>query len=134
MHSWLGAFVVMPWVSFPTRRSREKSIVAVYAEEDKDNHGVPFFLGKVLSVSNKNKKDGDADKDDDESDEAPEYLVEFHEYIQTENNDGKPSGKYQLHNVDGERENGFESHNSQGGHFESSNRPNCVGDQEDEQQ
>ena len=82
---------------------KKNSIIAVYAEDDEDNHGLPFFLGKVLSVSNKNEKERDDDEDDDESDEAPEYLVEIHEYIQTENNDGEPSGKYQLHNVDGER-------------------------------
>ena len=101
---------------------------------DEDNHGLPFFLGKVLSVYNKNEED--CDEDNDESDEAPEHLVEIHEYIQTENNDGEPSGKYQLrmHNVDGERKKGVESHNSQGGHFESPNRPNCVGDREDEWQ
>ena len=64
-----------------------------------------FWEKRNLSVSNKNKKGRDDGKDDEESDGAPE-LVEIHEYmyIQTENNDGEPSGKCQLHNVDGERE------------------------------
>ena len=86
---------------------KKNSIIALYAGEDDDNHGLPFFLGKVLSVSKQNKNDRDDNdrEDDDESDEAPKYLVEIHEYIQTENDDGEPSGKYmyQLHNVDGER-------------------------------
>ena len=49
-----------------------------------------------MSVFNKNEKDDDDDdEDDEESDEAPEHLVEIHEYIQTETN-GQPSGKYIL--------------------------------------
>ena len=86
------------WVCFPTEEEiAKKSIVAVYAEEDEDNHGLPFFLGKVVNAFDKNERDGDADEDDDESDNAPEYLVELHEYIQTENNAGEPTEKYKLH-------------------------------------
>ena len=65
------------------------------AGEDEDNHGLPFFLGKVINGINNSENDGDADKDDDESDNAPKYLVEIHEYIQTENNAVEPTGKYQ---------------------------------------
>ena len=67
-----------------------------------DNNGLPFFLGKVLRVFNKNEKDDDDDKDDGQSGEAPEYLVDVYEYIQTEI-DGQPSGKYIPHNEHGER-------------------------------
>ena len=67
-----------------------------------DNNSLPFFLGKVLRVFNKNEKDDDDDEDDGQSDKAPEYLVEIHEYIQTEIN-GQPTGKYILHNEHGEK-------------------------------
>ena len=78
------------------------SIIAVYAGEDEDNHGLPFFLGKVIKVSKQNENDRDDDEDDDESDKAPEYLVDIHEYIRTENNDGEPTGKYILHTEHGD--------------------------------
>ena len=67
------------------------------------NHGLPLFWGKVVNVFDNSQNDGDADEEDDESDKAPEYLVEIHEYIQTENNAGEPTGKCQLHNIVGER-------------------------------
>ena len=63
----------------------------------------------MLSVSNQNENDRDDNADHDESDEAPEYLVENHEFIQIENNDGKPTGKYILHNVNGERKKGLKA-------------------------
>ena len=70
-------------------------VIALYANKPEDNNGLPFFLGKVLRVFNKNEKD-DNDDDDGQSDEAPEYYVEIHEYIQTEINK-QPTGKYILH-------------------------------------
>ena len=76
---------------------KKNSIIALYANEDLDNNGLPFFLGKVLRVFNKNEKQDDDDDDDGQSDEdAPEYCVEIHEYIQTEINK-QPTGKYILH-------------------------------------
>ena len=56
-----------------------------------------------MNVYDNSANNGDADEDNDESDKAPKYLVEIHEYVQTENNAGEPTGKYQLHNVVGER-------------------------------
>ena len=84
---------------------KKNSIIALYADEKEDNNGLPFFLRKVLRVFNKNEKDDDADEDGEESDEAPEYLVDIHEYIQTKIN-GQPSGKYIPHNEHGEAKKG----------------------------
>ena len=89
---------------------KKNSIVALYAYagEDEDNHGLPFFLRKVINVIDNSKTDGDADEGKDESDKASKYLVKIHEYIdidiQTENYAGEPTGKFQLHNEHGERE------------------------------
>ena len=98
--------VQQPLSQFPHEEIKKNSVIALYAGEDEDNHGLPFFLGKVLSVSNQNKSDRDEDEDEDESDEAIKYVVSIHDYIQTESNDGKPTGKYILHNEHGERKKG----------------------------
>ena len=71
-----------PLSQFFQEEIKKDSIVALYAEEDEDNHGLPFFLGKVINVIDNSENDCDADKDDDESDNAPENVVEIHEYIQ----------------------------------------------------
>ena len=81
---------------FSHEEIKKNSIVALYAGEDEHNHGLSFFLGKVINVIDNSKTDGDANEDDDESDKAPKYLMEIDEYIQTENNTGEPTGKYQL--------------------------------------
>ena len=86
-----------PLTQFSPEDIKKDSIIALYANEVEDNNGVPFFLRKVLHVFNKNEKDDDDDEDDEQSGEAPEYLVEIHEYIQTEIN-GQPTGKYIPHN------------------------------------
>ena len=78
---------------------KKNSIVALYAGDDEDNHGLPFFLGEIINVFDldNSETDGDADncKDDDKSDKASKYLVEIHEYIQTKPNVGEPLGKHQ---------------------------------------
>ena len=118
-----------PLSQFSHEKIKKNSTVALYVGEDEDHHGLPFFL---INVFDKNEKDIDGahDEDNDESDEAPEHMVKIHEYIQTKSNASQPTGKY---HADEEREKQFESHNSQGGHFESPNRPNCFVDREDEQ-
>ena len=119
-----------PLNQFSHDKIKQNSIIALYANEDLDNNGLPFFLGKVLRIFNKNERPDDDDDDDGQSDEeAPEYCVEIHEYIHTEIN-SQPSGKYILHNEHGVK--GFKSHESQGGHFASRNSPNCLLDREDE--
>ena len=95
-----------PLYQFSHGEIKKNSIIALYANEVQDNNGLPFFLGKVLRVFNKNEKPDDDDDDDGQSDEeAPEYYVEIHEYIQTEIN-GQPTGKYILHNEHGEKKRG----------------------------
>ena len=88
-----------PLDQFSHEEIKKNSIIALYANEKEDNNGLPFFLGKVLRVFNKNEKDDD-DDDDGQSDEAPEYYVGIYEYIQTEIN-GQPTGKYILYNEHG---------------------------------
>ena len=122
-----------PLNQFSYKEIKTNSIIALCANEPEDNNGLPFFLGKVLRVFNKNEKADDDDDDDGQSDEkAREYCVELHEYIQTEVNK-QPTGKYIPHNEHGERKKGFEKHKIQGGHFGSRNIPNCFLDREDEQ-
>ena len=124
-----------PLSQFLHEEIKKNSIIALYANEVQDNNGLPFFLGKVLRVFNKNEENDDDDVDEGQSDQkAPKYVVKIHEYIQTEIN-GQPTGKYILHNEHGERKKlkGFKSHESQGGHFGSRNSPNCLLDREDEQ-
>ena len=75
-----------PLDQFSHEEIKKNFIIALYANEAEDNKGLPFFLGKVLRVFNKNEKDDDADEDDGQSEKAPEYWVEIHEYIQTEIN------------------------------------------------
>jgi len=92
-----------PLYQFSHEEIKKNSIIALYANEPEDNNGLPFFLGKVLRVFNKNEKDDDDDDDEGQSDQkAPEYVVKIHEYIQTEINE-QPTGKYQLHNEHGEK-------------------------------
>ena len=98
-----------PLNQFSHEEIKRNSIIALYANEPEDNNGLPFFLGKVLRVLNKNEKDDDDDDDDGQSDEkAPEYWVEIHEYIQTEVND-QPTAKYIPHNEHGETKRGSKS-------------------------
>ena len=98
-----------PLNQFSHEEIEKNSIIALYANEDLDNKGLPFFLGKVLRVFNKNEKDDDDDDDDGQSDEgAPEYYLEIHEYIQTEINK-RPTGKHILHNGHGETKKGSKS-------------------------
>ena len=84
-----------PLSQFSQEEIKKNSIVALYAwdPEDEDNHALPFFLGKVMNVFDNNENDSDGN----ESDKAPECLVKIHEYVQTKNNVGQPTGKYQLH-------------------------------------
>ena len=93
-----------PLYQFSHEEIKKNSIIALYANEPEDNNGLPFFLGKVLRVFNKNEKDDDDDDDDEgQSDQkAPKYVVKIHEYIQTEINE-QPTGKYQLHIEHGEK-------------------------------
>ena len=92
-----------PLNQFSHEEIEKNSIIALYANEDLDNKGLPFFLGKVLRVFNKNEKDDDDDDDEGQSDQkAPEYVVKLHEYIQTEVNQ-QPTGKYIAHNRHGEK-------------------------------
>ena len=70
-----------PLDQFSHEEIKKNSIIALYANEDLDNNGLPFFLGKVLRVFNKNEKHDDDGDDDGQSDKAPEYYVEIHEYI-----------------------------------------------------
>ena len=67
---------------FSLEEIKKRSIVALYAREDEDNHALSCFLGKVINVFDNSENDGDADEDEDESDKAPKYLVEVHEYVQ----------------------------------------------------
>lgn len=96
---------------FSHEEIEKNSIIALYANEDLDNKGLPFFLGKVLRVFNKNEKDDD-DDDDDDGQKAPEYVVKLHEYIQTEVNQ-QPTGKYIAHNRHGEKKKGSKSTKSE---------------------
>ena len=98
-----------PLDQFSHEEIKKNSIIALYANEPQDNNGLPFFLGKVLRVFNKNEKDDDDDDHDGQSHQkAPEYVVELHEYIQTEVNE-QPTGKYILHNEHGEKRRGSKS-------------------------
>ena len=83
-----------PLYQFSHEEIEKNSIIALYANEPEDNNGLPFFLGKVLRVFNKNEENDDDDDDEGQSDQkAPEYVVKLHEYIQTEINE-QPTGKY----------------------------------------
>jgi hypothetical protein len=99
-----------PLNQFLHEEIKKNSIIALYANEPEDNNGLPFFLGKVLRVFNKNEKNDDDDDDDEgQSDQkAPKYVVKIHEYIQTKIND-QPTGKYQLHIEHGEKIRGSRS-------------------------
>ena len=122
-----------PLDQFSPEEIKKNSIIALYANEAEDNNGLPFFLGKVLRVFNKNEENDDDDVDEGQSDQkAPKYVVKIHEYIQTKINE-QPTGKYQLHNEHGEKKKGFENHKIQGGHFGSRNSPNCFLDRVTEQ-
>jgi hypothetical protein len=95
-----------PLDQFSPEEIKKNSIIALYANEAEDNNGLPFFLGKVLRVFNKNEENDDDDDDEGQSDQkAPKYVVKIHEYIQTEINE-QPTGKYQLHNAHGEKKKG----------------------------
>ena len=67
-----------PLGQFSHNEITKSSVVALYAGEDEDNHDLPLFLGKMMNVFDNNENDGDAN----ESNQASEYLVEIHEYIQ----------------------------------------------------
>ena len=98
-----------PLNQFSHEEIEKNSIIALYANEVEDNNGLPFFLGKVLRVFNKNEKNDDDDDDEGQSDQkAPKYVVKIHEYIQTEINE-QPTGKYQLHIEHGEKIKGSKS-------------------------
>ena len=56
---------------------KKNSVIALYAIEPEDNNGLPFFLGKVLRVFNKNEKDDDDDKDDEQSERLPNTVWKF---------------------------------------------------------
>ena len=92
-----------PLNQFSHEEIEKNSIIALYANEAEDNNGLPFFLGKVLRVFNKNEENDDDEGQSDQK--APEYVVKIHEYIQTEINE-QPTGKYQLHNAHGEKKKG----------------------------
>ena len=51
-----------PLYQFSPEEITKNSIIALYANEVQDNNGLPFFLGKVLRVFNKNEKNDDDDK------------------------------------------------------------------------
>ena len=92
-----------PLDQFSPEEIKKNCIIALYANEVEDNNGLPFFLGKVLRVFNKNEKNDDDDDDEGQSDQkAPECVVKIHEYIQTKINE-QPTGKYQLHIEHGEK-------------------------------
>ena len=95
-----------PLNQFSHEEIEKNSIIALYANEDLDNNGLPFFLGKVLRVFNKNEENDDDEGQSDQN--APKYVVKIHEYIQTEI-DEQPTGKYQLHNAHGEKKKGSKS-------------------------
>ena len=95
-----------PLDQFSPEEIKKNSIIALYANEVQDNNGLPFFLGKVLRVFNKNEKNDDDEGQSDQK--APEYVVKLHEYIQTEVNQ-QPTGKYIAHNRHGEKKKGSKS-------------------------
>ena len=95
-----------PLYQFSHGEIKKNSIIALYANEPEDNNGLPFFLGKVLPVFNKNEKNDDDEGQSDQK--APEYVVKIHEYMQTEINE-QPTGKYQLHIEHGEKKKGSKS-------------------------
>ena len=68
---------------------------AVFATEDDENFGYPFWIGKVVSTEDAN--DDEASSNDDESDDFPHGLVKIHDYRQQENSKGEPTGKYMPH-------------------------------------
>ena len=72
---------------------RKGQIVAVYATEAEENHGLPFWIGKVSKVlpAEQDSDDDNSDTDDTE----PEDLVEIEEYIQMVNSKGEPTEAYQ---------------------------------------
>ena len=95
-----------PLDQFSPEEIKKNSIIALYANEAEDNNGLPFFLGKVLRVFNKNEENDDDDVDEGQSDQkAPKYVVKIHEYIQAEIKE-QPTGKYQLHIEHGEKKKG----------------------------
>ena len=56
-----------PLSQFSHEEIKKNSIIVLDAGEDADNHGLPFFLGKVLSISKQNGNDRDDDEDEDEA-------------------------------------------------------------------
>ena len=98
-----------PLSQFSYKEIKKNSVVALYANEPQDNHGLPFFLRKVLCIFNKNKNYDDDNNNKGQSDQkAPKYVVQIHEYIQTRINE-QPTGKYILHNGHGEKQRGSKS-------------------------
>ena len=69
---------------------------AVYAIDEDDNQGLPFWIGRIHSTE---ASHGDEDEDDDEEGglETTEWMVKIEEYSQTQNSKnakGKWSGIY----------------------------------------
>ena len=89
-----------PLYQFSHEEIEKNSIIALYANEAEDNNGLPFFLGKLMRVFNKNEENDDDEGQSDQK--APEYVVKIHEYIETKINE-QPTGKYQLHIERGEK-------------------------------
>ena len=68
---------------------------AVFATEDDENFGYPFWIGKVVSTEDAN--DDEASSNDDESNDFPHGLAKIHDYRQQANSKGEPNGKYMPH-------------------------------------
>ena len=69
-------------------------IVAVYATEEEENHGLPFWIGKVSKVLPA-REDSDDSKSDTDDTEPEKDMVEIEEYIQMVNSNGAPNEAYQ---------------------------------------
>ena len=119
-----------PLSQFSHEEIKKNCIVASYAGEEGDNHGLPFFLGKVINVIDNSETP--MVMSTRTTTRVTRHFNTWWKFMST----SKP--KIMLANLKEstscitsmERERkGFKSHEIQGGHFESPNRPKCFVDQ-----
>lgn len=68
--------------------------MALFAEEQSDNFGLPFWIGKVVAVCESEGEESSNDDDDDDDDgDTSGIRVKVAEWIQ-EQNGGRGTGKY----------------------------------------
>ena len=76
---------------------KKGNLVAVYSVDENDNHGLPFWIGKVADVLEHAESEDDEEEDD--ADIGVTYDIKIEEYRQT--NARGTSGKYEPNVVAG---------------------------------